>query len=357
MTYGSITGAPADSREIDVSVIVPIGRRHAADIKALHAEYREGLSKLGLSYEFIVVLDGANPPVAADLQRLLQRGEQLVVIGLTRRFGEATALMAGFQRASGRIIVTLPAYYQVEGAEVAKLVSAVGPTADLAIGRRWPRAGGRFEIARRNAFHRLIASVTGQRFNDLGCGARAMKRRVLEEIQLYGDQHRFLPVLANRQGFRVIEVDVRQSPQDRYDGGYPAKEYAHRVLDIFTVFFLVRFTKKPLRFFGMLGASTFAIGAVLVAWLALDRLVFRHPLADRPALLLSSLLVVLGMQLFALGLLGELIIFTHARDIKDYQIDEVVRYPDTATTTTTTSAAQAGALRAPNESRPAALGS
>ncbi len=98
-------------------------------------------------------------------------------------------------------------------------------------------------------------------------------------------------------------------------------------MDIFTVFFLVRFTKKPLRFFGMVGASTFAIGALLVTWLAIDRLIFRHPLADRPALLLSSLLVVLGMQLFALGLLGELIIFTHARDIKDYQIDEIVRYP------------------------------
>ena len=348
MTHGSTPVPPAEPREIDVSVIVPVGRRHAADITALHAEYRDGLSKLGLSYEFIIVLDGANPQLAKDLQRLLQKREPLIVIGLTRRFGEATALMAGFQRAAGRIIVTLPAYYQVQGEEVAKLVSAVGPTADLAIGRRWPRAGGRFEIARRNAFHRLIASVTGQRFNDLGCGARAMKRRVLEEIQLYGDQHRFLPVLANRQGFRVVEVDVRQSPQDRYDAGYPAKEYAHRVLDICTVFFLVRFTKKPLRFFGMVGAGTFAVGAVSVAWLAFDRLVFLHPLADRPALLLSSLLVVLGMQLFALGLLGELIIFTHARDIKDYQIDEVIRYPDSAC---------AGAPRPQNESRPAALGS
>jgi hypothetical protein len=230
--------------------------------------------------------------------------------------------MAGFQCASGRVIVTLPSYYQVEGGEIGKLVRSVVDTADLAIGRRWPRAGSRFERVRRAAFHWLIASVTGQRYNDLGCGARAMKRRVLEEIVLYGDQHRFLPVLANRQGFRVVEVDVRQSRRDSNPVGYPVREYARRVLDIFTVFFLVRFTKKPLRFFGMIGAATFALGAVLIAWLAIDRLVFLHPLADRPALL-----VVLGLQLFALGLLGELIIFTHARDIKDYQIDAVVRYP------------------------------
>ena len=317
---------------IELSVIVPVGKRHAPEIAALYAEYRASIEALGLPYEFIVVLDGPQPQVAADLQRLLGQpalagnGGNLIVIGLTKQFGEATALMAGFQRASGRTIVTLPAYHQVRGTEVGKLVSALD-TADLAVGRRWPRAGGRFEVMRRDAFHRLIASVTGQRFNDLGCGARAMKRRVLEEIQLYGDQHRFLPVLANRQGFRVTEVDLAQSAHDRYDGGYPVKEYAHRVLDIFTVFFLVRFTKKPLRFFGMLGASTFIIGALLVTWLAIDRLVFLHPLADRPALLLSSLLVVLGMQLFALGLLGELVIFTHARDIKDYQIDEVIRYP------------------------------
>jgi len=319
------TTVTADTDRVPLSVIMPVGNRHAADIAALYAEYKAGLTALEIPYEFIVVLDGPRPEVAASLQRLLERGENLIVISLTKRFGEATALMAGFQRASGRIIITAPAYHQVQGIEVGKLVRALDK-ADVAIGRRWPRVGSRFEVMRRDMFHKLIATG-GQKFKDLGCGARAMKRRVLEEISLYGDQHRFLPVLASRQGFRIVEVDLAQSPLDRYDRGYPAKEYAHRVLDIFTVFFLVRFTKKPLRFFGMVGASTFVIGALLVAYLAIDRLVFQHALADRPALLLSSLLVVLGMQLFAIGLLGELIIFTHARDIKDYQIDEVVRYP------------------------------
>ena len=330
---------------IPLSVIMPVGRRHAADIAALYAEYKAGLATLDTQYEFIVVLDGPQPEVAATLQRLLERGENLIVISLTKRFGEATALMAGFQRTSGRVIVTAPAYHQIQGAEIGKLVRALDKS-DLAIGRRWPRVGSRFEVMRRDVFHRLIATGGGQRFNDLGCGARAMKRRVLEEISLYGDQHRFLPVLANRQGFRIVEVEVAQSPLDRYDRGYPARDYAHRVLDIFTVFFLVRFTKKPLRFFGMIGASTFVIGALLVAYLAIDRLVFQHALADRPALLLSSLLVVLGMQLFALGLLGELIIFTHARDIKDYQIDEVVRYPEAvAHRAATTRAEGTGASR------------
>ncbi len=314
------------SATVDISALIPVGNRHAADILALYADYKAGLEALGIPYEVIVVLDGPRPELAADVQRLLASGERVSVIGLTRKFGEATALVAGFQRASGRVILTLPAYHQVRGDEIGRLVRALG-TADLAIGRRWPRAGSRFEAMRRDAFHRMLASITGQRFHDLGCGARAMKRRVLEEINLYGDQHRFLPVLASRLGFKVLEVELRQSPLDRFDGAYPPREYIRRALDICTVFFVVRFTKKPLRFFGMVGVSTFLIGAALVAWLAIDKLIFRHPLADRPALLLSSLLVVLGMQLFALGLLGELIIFTHARDIKDYQIEEVVRYP------------------------------
>jgi glycosyltransferase involved in cell wall biosynthesis len=314
---------------VEISAIIPVGARHAADMLALYAEYKQGLEALGAPYEVIVVLDGPRPEMAGDVQRLLGSGERLSVINLTRRFGEATALVAGFQRARGRTILTLPAYHQIRGGELGSLVRALGAT-DLAIGWRWPRAGGRLERYRRNAFHRLLAWITGQRFQDLGCGARAMKRRVLEEINLYGDQHRFLPVLASRVGFRVSEVKLQQSPRDRFDGGYPPREYIRRALDICTVFFLVRFTNKPLRFFGMVGVTTFLVGAALVAWLAVDRLVFHHPLADRPALLLSSLLVVLGLQLFALGLLGELIIFTHARDIKDYQIEEVVRYPGQA---------------------------
>jgi hypothetical protein len=105
------------------------------------------------------------------------------------------------------------------------------------------------------------------------------------------------------------------------------RDYLHRVLDIFTVFFLVRFTKKPLRFFGMVGATTFGLGVLLNLWLAIDKLALHHSLADRPALLLGSLLMVLGLQVFALGLLGELIIFTHAREIKDYQIEEIIEFP------------------------------
>jgi glycosyltransferase involved in cell wall biosynthesis len=317
----ALTAAPAP---VDISAIVPVGDRHA-DMAQLYAEYRAGFERLGKRCELIFVLDGPQLDAAQPLRDLQRNGEDIIVIGLTREFGEATALMAGFGHARGEIVVTLPAYHQIDGSEIPKLVSAL-EGADLVIGRRWPRAGGRFEGLRRDAFHAFVGWVTGIRFSDLGCGARAMRRRVLEEITLYGDQHRFLAVLAMRQGFRVLEVDVRQSARDRFEGEYRLREYAHRVLDLLTVIFLVRFTKKPLRFFGMIGVLTWGVGALVILYLVTERLLFNEPLADRPALLLASLLAVLGLQLFAIGLLGELIIFTHARHIKDYQVDEVIRF-------------------------------
>lgn len=309
----------------EITVIVPVGARQAAAAE-IHAEYVRSLDALGRRYEMIYVLDGMHEKFATDLNQLRLGGASFTVISLTRPFGEATALMAGFAHARGQIVLTLPAYHQIQADQIPVLLAGLD-SADLVIGRRWPRAGGPLESLRRRAFHGLLASVTGLRFNDLGCGARALRRQILEEIRIYGDQHRFLALLADRQGFRVREVDVRQSPQDRFTGVYQPREYARGLLDIFSVFFLVRFTKKPLRFFGMAGVTTFAIGALWTAVLVVQRLAFDQALADRPALLVASLLVVLGMQLFALGLLGELIIFTHARDLKDYQIARVISSP------------------------------
>jgi len=312
------------SAPVDLSVIIPVGHRQADPLE-LYAHYRTGLDSLGHRYETIFVLDGPHERFAAGLRKLESGPHRVTVVKLTRTFGEATAVMAGFEQSTGQVILTLPAYFQIDAADIPKLVGEL-EDCDLAIAHRWPRAGGPFERMRRAAFHGLLRAVTGLRFRDLGCGARAFDRRVLEEIQLYGDQHRFLPVLADRKGFRVSEIDIRQSPKDRHEGFYEPRVYARGFLDIFTVFFLVRFTKKPLRFFGMIGVTLFAIGGLLVTWLVIERMFFGQGLTQRPALLLSTLLVVLGLQLFALGLLGELIIFTHARQVRDYQIDSVLSF-------------------------------
>lgn len=322
-----------------ISVIVPVcGRR--SELRSLYAQYKAGVAAAGLPFEFIFVIDGERSDASRTLEGLLNEGEDLTVISLTRSFGEAAALMAGFERASGSVILTLPAYHQIEPQDLPKLVAALG-SSDMAVGYRSPRYGNLLDRMRRSAFHGLVNFVTGSRLRDIGCGARAMRRQVFEEMDLYGDQHRFMAILAARLGFRVSEVAMRQSPQDRLQRVYRPKEYAHHILDLFSIFFLVRFTKRPLRFFGMLGAATFGIGAAVIAFLSVQRLFFDEKLADRPALLLAALLVVLGMQVFALGLLGELIIFTHARGMKDYRVQEVIQYPEATSSVEVTDVAPA----------------
>jgi hypothetical protein len=294
----------------ELSVIVPVTERYD-DVALLFDAYRTALDELGRSYELIYVLDGPKPDVLAELQRLRAAGATIEIAQLACSFGEATALAAGLEVSRGALILTLPAYFQVDTRGLRALVDAKGDSHMLI-------------ALRRRLFHRLIQAVTGTRYRDLGCGVRLLDRQVLEEVSLYGDQHRLLPVLVERNGFRVREVDMPQSDRDEFRGRYSFRDMVGRMLDVFTVFFLVKFTKKPLRFFGGVGGAMCAFGGVYLLVLIVQRLFFGQPLADRPALLLSSLLVVLGIQIFGLGLLGELIIFSHARNLKEYRVERIV---------------------------------
>ncbi|MEX2123311.1 MAG: glycosyltransferase [Woeseia sp.] len=306
-----------------VSAIVPASERYD-NSGSLARDYLDALNETGREFELVFVLDGKHSDLADRLLELAANDRRLRIIQLAKGFGEATAVSAGIENTDGSIVLTLPAYHQIDSQEITKLLNELD-TSDMAVAARWPRAAAsRFEVVRRKAFHWLVNSVSGIAFSDLGCGARAFKRVVADEVPIYGDQHRFIPLLAVRRGFRVREVQVRQSEQDRLKKSYGPKIYLQRILDIFTVVFLVRFTKKPLRFFGMIGSVTFLLGAIFLVIVIIQRLFLDTPLADRPALLLSSLLVVLGLQIFALGLLGELIIFTHARDLKEYTIEKIV---------------------------------
>jgi glycosyltransferase involved in cell wall biosynthesis len=309
------------SNNITVSAIVPVSDRYD-DSGSLARDYLEALTKTGRDFELVFVLDGKHSDLGDQLVDLAENDSRLRIIQLAKSFGEATALSAGIENTKGDIVLTLPAYYQVDAEEIGRLLAELD-NCGMAVAVRWPRAvASRFEVFRRRAFHWLVNSVTGVSFND--CGVRAFKRDVADEVPIYGDQHRFIPLLAMRRGFQVREVQLRQSDKDRFDRGYGSKIYLQRFLDIFTVVFLVRFTKKPLRFFGVIGSIMFLFGAVFLAYVIIERLFFGVGLADRPALLLSSLLVVLGLQIFALGLLGELIIFTHARELKEYTIEKIV---------------------------------
>ena len=308
--------------DVKVSVIVPVSERFD-DVEAIYNDYKSALDTQGYHIEFIWVLDGEFSDVLAQLTLLQNQGEPIKVIKLAKSFGEATALAAGFQHSSGDILLTLPAYYQIEPSEIPNVLGELRDY-DMVVGRRCPRIDSVLNRLQARVFNGLVNFIVTSSFHDLGCSVRALRREVMNEVTVYGDQHRFLPLLAKQQGFRVREMDLKQSKEDSFRRVYRPGVYTRRVLDVLTVFFLVKFTKKPLRFFGLIGTATFATGGLALSYLVIARLFLSIPLAERPALLLSSLLVVLGLQIFALGLLGELVIFTHAKDIKEYTIEEII---------------------------------
>jgi glycosyltransferase involved in cell wall biosynthesis len=310
-------------RPIDLSVVIPISERHD-DLRELYSQYAQELSEIGQSYEVIFVLDGPDHEALQTLKALKKEYPAITVITLSRWFGEATALTVGFEKARGTVILTLASYFQVEPHNIHGLVQKlVEDDQDLVIGWRYPRIDAFFNRVQSRVFHWLVQILTGTSYHDVSCGLRVMKRRVAEEVQLYGDLHRFFPLLAHQRGFKIAEVPVQQSPHDATRRLHRPGVYLRRLLDILTLFFLYKFTKRPLRFFGLVGSGILGAGAIVIGYLGLDRLL-GVPLASRPLLILGVLLMVFGVQLFSIGLLGEIIIFTHARGVKEYQIRDIL---------------------------------
>ena len=305
-----------------ISVIVPITERYD-DIGEIHREYNDALSGTGRVFEMIYVVDGEFQKAYMDLKSLKARGEKLTLIKHSRSFGEAIAITSGFQQASGGIIMTLPAYHQVDPSELPRLIDGLDGH-DMVVVRRWPRRDSKWNQLQTRLFHNFVRRMTGNICNDIGCSVRLFRRKVLEEVNLYGDQHRFLPILSHKQGFKIVEIDMKQSSKEERVRAHSFGDSVRRMIDLLTVFFLIKFTKKPLRFFGLTGSAVLFAGLAVTSYLVVSRIFFDVGLSDRPLFLIGILFVVLGLQIFAIGLIGEIIIFTHAKEIKEYTIEEII---------------------------------
>jgi len=313
-------------KQIDLSAIVIYYEKYSYDdVIELHNAYKASLEAANLNYEFIYVVDGQLPSVIDELNKLYKLGERIKVVKLGKWFGDATALQVGFEQSSGELILTLPSYKQVDEKDIPKLIQAVN-NKDMIVSWRWPRLDGILNNLQSRVFNKVIKWIVGSDFHDLKCSVRLFKREVLEKIYMYGDQDRFLPLIASKYGFKVEEVKVTQAKKDAVQKFYPFANYIARFLELISIFFLVKFTKKPIRFFGSTGLITFAIGFILAIILFIERAFLGVALADRPIVLVSILLMIFGIQSFAIGLVGELIIFTHAKDIKDYIIETIIDY-------------------------------
>lgn len=310
--------ADTDATSLGASVIVPVKER-PEPLPELYREYARPLREAGISHEFLFLVEPWARSLAGPLAALASQGEPIRVLEVGQTLGEAALVKLGAAHARSELVVTLPAYRRVEARELPELIRAAQDDADVVVARRWPRRDSWINRLQNRAFHSVIAGLSGDRIRDVACGVRVIRRQVVMDLPVYGDFHRFLPLFALREGYKVVELPAAQHPGDVRARVYGPGVYLRRILDVLGLFFLLRFTDKPLRFFGMVGSLVSAIGAGLLLVLFFQR-IGGQPIAERPALLLSVLLLVLGIQAIALGLVGEIIVHLHAPTRKPYRV-------------------------------------
>jgi FemAB-related protein (PEP-CTERM system-associated) len=316
-----------------ISLVIPVNHP-STDVRMLVREYSAALDRLPYGYEFVFVVDGIGGALLKRLEEMQPFSPIKIVTLQGGGFGESIAITAGVEKASGEFIITAPQYLQIEPREVEKLIAELEAGHDLVTPWRKPRVDPWFNQLQSTLFNWVLRLLCRMKFHDMNCNFRGMRRHVLEEITIYGDLYRFLPIMAHRQGFRVKEVQVAHREEVGKRGFFGVGVYLRRLLDILAVTFLTRFTQKPLRFFGTVGLALILVGLALVV-----RPVYGKLFLPDESILKSTLFLVgvvlncLGVQFVGFGLVGEIIIFTQAPHVREYKIDrfyDAVATPVTA---------------------------
>ena len=304
-----------------------ICNRRDPDLRATLQRYLQTLSSLPHVCDLTIVGNGVDGDVLSKLRPILEVSDVTSrVISLHRSCDQSTAIQAGLKASDGDVIALLPAYMQTEPTYLREMLDEIDAGADYVASWRFPRVDSKWNRLKSVVFNHVTCFLTGIELHDVNSGLRVMTRELTEHVPIYGDLDRFWPFFAATQGYRIEEVKTKHLHERVERGDYRLGVYVRRVLDLLTLFFLYKFTRKPLRFFGLIGSTTFAAGSLITAVLVVQRL-FGTSLADRPALIFGVLMVVLGIQLFSLGLLGELIIFTHGKSVRDYHVDKIFEEP------------------------------
>jgi len=313
--------------EIALSVVVPLFNE-AESLASLVQQLLSALRPLNLPFELVLVDDGSRDGTGEALQRLSGEIPELVAVLLRRNYGQTAAMAAGFDASRGQMIVTLDGDLQNDPADIPLLLSKLAEGYDLVSGWRHQRQDARLSrLVPSLLANRLIARVTGVALNDYGCSLKAYRREVVEDMNLYGELHRFLPALAFIEGARIAEVRV-QHHRRRFGRSHYGIDRTFRVLmDLLTVWFMKRFLTRPMHVFGFGGLLAMAVGGLIVLWLIGEKLLGAD-IGGRPLLLMGVLSLLTGVQLFCFGLLAELQMRTYheSQNRPIYRVRQIVGY-------------------------------
>jgi glycosyltransferase involved in cell wall biosynthesis len=304
---------------IDITVVVPVLDEEGSLVE-LHRRITEVLYAFGRSYEIVFVDDGSTDDSFSIMEELHRRDPRVKVLSFRRTYGKSAALAVGFDEAGGRIIITMDADLQDDPEEIPRLIEKLEEGYDLVSGWKAERHDPLSKTLPSRVFNRVTAWATGLSLHDMNCGLKAYRRTVTDQIKVYGQLHRFLPVFAHKDGFRVGEIPVTHHPRRSGRTKYGAKRFMHGFLDLLTVILVTGYTSSPLHFFGGLGIALGLAGFIINCYLTWLRFTYGDIRGRHPLLILGVLLMILGFQLISTGLLAELITRIGHRGRKEYSL-------------------------------------
>ncbi len=307
----------------EISVLIPV-LNEAETVLSLSGMVAEVLDGLGRTFEIIFVDDGSTDGTANRVKEAHAADQRVKLVRLRRNFGKAAALCAGFDVAGAGVIITMDGDLQDDPEEIPHFLEKLeGEGLDLVSGwkrRRKDPASKRVPSRLFNWVTRRLAQVD---LHDFNCGFKAYRREVLEQIAVYGELHRYIPVLASRRGFTVGEIPVVHHARRHGTSKYGWDRFYKGVLDLITVLFITKYTRRPLHLFGVIGLITLLAGFAINLYLAVLRF-YGYSISDRPLLLFGVLLMVLGFQVLTTGLIAEMITYRDFRRSDSYSIKELV---------------------------------
>lgn len=307
----------------DLSVVVPV-YNEAESLPELADQIREALA--GLDYEVWLIDDGSDDGSWSVISRLHEEDGRFAGARFRRNYGKSAALAAGFRRATGRYIATLDADLQDDPAELPEMVQRLERGADLVSGWKRRRRDPWEKRIPSKFFNWVTRVVSGIPLHDFNSGIKAYRAEVVQSVRVYGELHRYIPLLAKWEGYSRIEEQVVRHRERQYGRTkFGLERYLRGFLDLITVVFITRFARRPMVFFGGLGTVSFLVGLLVLAYLTVLKLGFGEPIGGRPMLIFGVLLLLLGAQSFLAGLLGEMIVRPEMEDVARYDVRDEVR--------------------------------
>lgn len=303
----------------DISVLIPVYNEQES-LAELAAEIEAACKAGGYTFEVLFVDDGSTDGSWAEIERLNQNDPRYRGIRFQRNYGKSAAIAVGFQQVRGRYVVTMDGDLQDDPAEIPALVAYLEDGYDLVSGWKKTRKDPLLKTVTSRFFNFATRIVSGIRLHDFNCGLKAYQGGVVRRLKVYGEMHRYIPVLAKWEGFsRIAEKQVNHRARKYGYTKFGLERFIRGFLDLISVFFLTRFAVRPMHFFGTLGTLSFLGGLGINLYLTIEWLA-GEPIGRRPLLFLGMLLIILGVQLFSTGLLGEMIIRPRMENTATYQI-------------------------------------